>query len=134
MRHFVTGTTSISCGHRLYLYKGPCNRLHGHNYKISVTISSDCLGSNGMVLDLSQLKKELREITDKWDHRTLLASYDPLKDRALLEKDVVILPKEPTAEVMAEKIAASFKRRYPALSVRVVVQETEKGEAGCYIK
>ena len=44
-----------------------CGRLHGHTYQIDVTIEGDHKG--GMVLDFSDLKKAVREVLAKYDHR-----------------------------------------------------------------
>lgn len=50
---------------------GKCNRLHGHNYKVAVEVSSDIL-SNGMVLNYYTLDDMIQNfVIDKWDHRHL---------------------------------------------------------------
>lgn len=64
-------TTHFSSGHHLRNYPGNCERPHGHNWKIEVTILADDLDHLGMGLDFRELKAALKVIIDDLDHRDL---------------------------------------------------------------
>jgi len=57
--------------------RGKCERLHGHNYRVSVQVEGR-LGDDGYVLDFGVLKRHAREIASSLDHRVLLAEENPL--------------------------------------------------------
>lgn len=58
----------FSAAHSLRNYKGKCENLHGHNWKIEVVISGDELNVSGMILDFGDLKKLTVEVLDELDH------------------------------------------------------------------
>jgi len=60
---------SFSSAHNLREYKGKCEDLHGHNWKIEVTAASDKLDKAGMVLDFKCLKEKLNAVLEKLDHK-----------------------------------------------------------------
>ena len=60
---------SFAAGHALRGYKGKCENVHGHNYRVRVTIEGDKLGSNGLLVDFVDLKKQLLEIIGRLDHQ-----------------------------------------------------------------
>ncbi len=57
--------------HNLRDYDGECERLHGHNWKVEVTLKSDRLNRLGMVMDFKIVKKTLEEILSRFDHSYL---------------------------------------------------------------
>jgi 6-pyruvoyltetrahydropterin/6-carboxytetrahydropterin synthase len=61
----------FSSAHNLRGYKGRCEDLHGHNWKVEAVVSSRTLDKTGMVLDFKFLKRELFNILDKLDHKYL---------------------------------------------------------------
>jgi 6-pyruvoyltetrahydropterin/6-carboxytetrahydropterin synthase len=67
----VTIETHFSSAHRLRQYNGECERLHGHNWNVRVSIASEELDDLGMVIDFRKLKQETRKLMDKFDHRYL---------------------------------------------------------------
>ena len=69
--YHVTIETHFAAAHYLRNYHGRCENLHGHNWKIEVTVSSDKLDAAGMALDFSILKKETKAILEQLDHRNL---------------------------------------------------------------
>ena len=100
----------ISAGHRLNLnYDSPCSELHGHNWKIVLWIRGDVLNNNGMLVDFTFVKREIKE---RYDHRFL--------------ND--ILSVNPTAENIAFDIANFLNHDAGILEsaecFRVEVQET----------
>jgi len=58
----------IAAAHFLRGYEGKCKNLHGHTWKIEVTIISDQLDDIGMVADFTVLKKQLKEFLETIDH------------------------------------------------------------------
>ena len=58
----------IAAAHQLRGYDGPCKNVHGHTWKIEVTLSSEKLDAIGMVTDFKVLKKILADVTDPLDH------------------------------------------------------------------
>src|SRR5271169_2665082 len=61
----------FAAAHFLTRYHGKCERLHGHNYKVFVTVSGNTLDDGGMLLDFGILKGALRKITGELDHSSL---------------------------------------------------------------
>lgn len=60
--------THFSSGHHLRNYPGNCERPHGHNWKIEVTIRASELDRLGMGIDFKSAKKAVKEIIDTLDH------------------------------------------------------------------
>lgn len=67
----VTVVASFAAAHFLRDYKGKCENLHGHNYRVEVTCQGGELDKTGMLVDFVDLKKALREVVDRLDHRHL---------------------------------------------------------------
>ncbi len=63
--------TQFSSAHQLRGYKGKCEALHGHNWRVQVTISSDKLNDIGMVIDFHDLKAVVNEAIAPLDHSFL---------------------------------------------------------------
>ena len=61
----------FSSAHNLRGYKGKCEELHGHNWKVEVVVIKDELDKIGMVLDFQYLKKNLNAVLEKLDHKYL---------------------------------------------------------------
>ena len=61
----------FASAHNLRGYKGKCEKLHGHNWKVAVRVAAEKLDSLGMVVDFGELKEELNTIIEKLDHKYL---------------------------------------------------------------
>ena len=61
----------FSSAHNLRNYKGKCEALHGHNWKVGVTVAADKLNKIGIVRDFSDVKKRLKDVLQKLDHKNL---------------------------------------------------------------
>ncbi len=61
----------FSSGHHLRNYPGDCERPHGHNWKVEVTVRATELDKLGMGVDFKIVKKAVKEIMDDLDHRDL---------------------------------------------------------------
>src|SRR5579883_2246896 len=62
---------TIACAHRLFDYNGPCEELHGHNYRVVVSYQGDQLDRYGMLVDFGDIKKALNAVLDTLDHKYL---------------------------------------------------------------
>jgi len=62
---------SFGAAHNLRAYKGKCERLHGHNWKVDLRIIGDRLNDEGMLMDFVELRAILRDIVERFDHRYL---------------------------------------------------------------
>jgi len=142
----VTATRyhDISCGHRVHDQGGKCENLHGHNYRIHFTIQTTANGPVldriGRVLDFSVIKSVLCEwLEENWDHKMLMWKKDPMALYLLdLDKTVVIVPFNPTAENMAmylvEKIAPELfqQENIDCSLIECTIDETRKCSATYY--
>ncbi|MDP8218913.1 MAG: 6-carboxytetrahydropterin synthase QueD [Candidatus Theseobacter exili] len=71
MKYEITVQDSFSAAHRLTDFKGPCENLHGHNWRIEVTVSALELDKAGMVIDFCKLQSSLKDSIAKYDHTVL---------------------------------------------------------------
>lgn len=62
---------NFSSAHNLRGYRGKCEELHGHNWKIEVTCARAKLDKSGMLLDFKELKMKLNSVLEKLDHKYL---------------------------------------------------------------
>lgn len=119
----ITKQFSFETGHALYGYDGKCKNVHGHSYKLSVTVIGTPItdASNvkfGMVIDFTDLKKIVKEeIVDIFDHATVFNKNTPhielaneLKSR---EHHVILVDYQPTSENMVIDFASKIKSRLP---------------------
>jgi 6-pyruvoyltetrahydropterin/6-carboxytetrahydropterin synthase len=67
----VNVEATFAAAHQLRNYKGKCENLHGHNYKVRVTVGGEKLNATGLVADFGEVKAVLREIVGRLDHRFL---------------------------------------------------------------
>lgn len=67
----VTVTRTFSAAHRLRNYKGRCENLHGHNWKVELRLSGTELDRTGLLYDFTDIKKVLEAILLKLDHTYL---------------------------------------------------------------
>ncbi|MEW6686437.1 MAG: 6-carboxytetrahydropterin synthase QueD [Candidatus Edwardsbacteria bacterium] len=63
--------TSFSAGHHLRGYRGSCERPHGHNWKVAVTIEKEKINRLGIIYDFRRLKRELEKVVSVLDHQDL---------------------------------------------------------------
>ncbi|MBN1898735.1 MAG: 6-carboxytetrahydropterin synthase QueD [Spirochaetes bacterium] len=61
----------FSAAHRLNHYKGDCEQLHGHNWKVQILFESDRLNEIGLAVDFRDLQKRLNKILHTLDHKYL---------------------------------------------------------------
>jgi 6-pyruvoyltetrahydropterin/6-carboxytetrahydropterin synthase len=119
----ITKQFNFETGHALYGYDGKCKNVHGHSYKLSVTVSgapiTDATNVKfGMVIDFSDLKKIVKEeIVDLFDHATVFNQNTPhvelAKELQVRGHHVILVNYQPTSEMMVIDFAAKIKSRLP---------------------
>lgn len=67
----IKAIVTFSAAHYLKKYKGKCEALHGHNWRVEAIVSSKELDYRDMVVDFKDLKKLLEEVTSNLDHKLL---------------------------------------------------------------
>ena len=71
MKYEISVERTFSAAHALREYKGKCENLHGHNWRVRVTVSGLKLDKMGMVVDFTDLKSALDAVLSKLDHTNL---------------------------------------------------------------
>lgn len=71
MMYEITITKSFSAAHLLKDIGGKCEELHGHNFKVEVSVASPDLNREGLLLDFRILKEWTDDILDSLDHKHL---------------------------------------------------------------
>lgn len=65
----VTVEHTFSAGHALREYKGKCENVHGHNYRVQVTVEGAELNRIGLLVDFVDLKRTVRAVCERLDHQ-----------------------------------------------------------------
>jgi 6-pyruvoyltetrahydropterin/6-carboxytetrahydropterin synthase len=119
----ITKQFHFETGHALYGYDGKCKNVHGHSYKLYVTVIGTPISDStnvkyGMVIDFGDLKKIVSsEIVNKFDHATVFNKNTPHIElaRELEKRDhsVILVDYQPTSEMMLVDFAEKIKNRLP---------------------
>lgn len=144
---------SFSAAHFVTFQDGECEALHGHNYRVSITLEAP-LDPGGYVIDFTLLKSILRSVLCRLDHKMLIAAENPLleilectsevtvryRDRRWIfpRGECVLLPlANTTVELLASWIAEQVKPLLPVefasrLSGLAVEVEETPGQSSTY--
>lgn len=103
---------SFDSTHFLKDYDGKCSNIHGHRWTVEIKVGAETLESDtqnrGMVVDFSNLKRDLKEIADHFDHSLIMetGSLKQATEDALLAENLRIVKVDfrPTAENFAKYI------------------------------
>jgi 6-pyruvoyltetrahydropterin/6-carboxytetrahydropterin synthase len=68
MAFMLTSQLEFAAAHRLRGYEGNCARLHGHNWKVEVSVSGEHLNDVGMLMDFKEIKRRAKVVLDELDH------------------------------------------------------------------
>ncbi|MBT8325435.1 MAG: 6-carboxytetrahydropterin synthase [Winogradskyella sp.] len=119
----ITKQFSFETGHALYGYDGKCKNVHGHSYKLDVTVIGKPIDDTnhvkyGMVIDFSDLKKIVKEeIVEVFDHATVFNKNTPhvelAEELSNRGHNVLLVDYQPTSEMMVIDFAEKIKRRLP---------------------
>ena len=137
----LTREFSFEAAHALDGYDGLCRNVHGHSYKLFVTVRGVPCGNEtnpklGMVVDFSDIKRIVKQhIVDRLDHSLVLA--DNRDNRQFREQNInkwqriEIVPYQPTCENMLTEFAHILRQELPKCVELVALKlyETEKSYA-----
>lgn len=140
----ITKQFTFETGHALYGYDGKCKNVHGHSYKLSVTVIGSPISDMynvkfGMVIDFTDLKKIVKEeVVDQFDHATVFNKHTPHLELAqeLQNRNhhVILVDYQPTSENMvidfAERITKRLPKNISLFSLKL--QETDSSFAEWY--
>jgi 6-pyruvoyltetrahydropterin/6-carboxytetrahydropterin synthase len=140
----ITKIFNFETGHALHGYDGKCKNIHGHSYKLFVTVIGCPINNynhvkNGMVIDFGDLKKIVKEeIVDIFDHATVFNQNTPHKELALDLRlkghHVILVDYQPTSEMMIQDFAQKIIKKLPE-NIKLhslKLQETETSFAEWY--
>ncbi len=112
----VTVQQTFAAGHSLRNYKGKCENVHGHNYKVDVTFRGEKLDATGLLVDFVEVKRLMNKVVDYLDHRYIneLKPFDEINPSA-----------ENMAKFFYDEIAAGLGEGGVARIGEVKVWETD---------
>ena len=114
--------TQFAAAHQLRGYKGKCEELHGHNWRVQVTVNSDKLNDIGMVIDFHELRAITNEAISSLDH-------------AFLNEVFPFTERNPSSENIAKWLYDSIKKKLAHNNIKVfsvTVWEAETASATYY--
>ncbi len=113
--YLISVKLDFSAAHQLRNYKGKCESLHGHNWRVEAIVKGEKLNDPGMLIDFHDLRNELMSVLDSLDHKNL-------------NETEMFQSENPTAENIAEWIYNEMKSRlgqYNANMSEIRVWESE---------
>ncbi len=118
MTHRITTTRHFAAAHRIRLYDGSWESMHGHNWGVKVTLQSPRLDAIGVVMDFHELEAKLDQILAPLHNHCVneVAPFDQIN---------------PTAERIAEHIAGQLQLPKGIELLSVEVWETPENSAIC---
>lgn len=114
--------TTFSAAHQLRGYKGKCEQVHGHNWKVQAHVVAERLNEIDIAMDFHDIKKLLNEILEPLDH-SFLNDIFPFTE------------KNPSSENMAKWIYDSLNKKLPNEHIQVsavTVWESDTASATYY--
>lgn len=113
----VTIIKSFSAAHMLAAIGGKCEELHGHNFKVELTVAAQDLNAAGVLVDFRDVKQWLSEVLDSLDHKHL-------------NELSFFTETNPSSENIAKYICEEMKLKINSAEVKVSrVKVWESGEA-----
>ncbi|MCU0460466.1 MAG: 6-carboxytetrahydropterin synthase [Bacteroidales bacterium] len=118
----VTREFTFEMAHVLGNYDGPCRNVHGHSYRLFVTLSGVPVNDadnpkNGMVIDFTELKNiVLKKIVNLFDHSVVISRNFDEEKKGMLEKtfgNTVIVDYQPTCENLVADFAGRLINEMP---------------------
>lgn len=106
----ITVEKDFDAAHFLRGYQGKCEALHGHRFRVAVTVKADKLNDIGLGYDFTELKQKLGEVLARFDH-TCLNDIAPFKRI------------NPSSENIATTIYQELKRKLKSAPVVITTIE-----------
>jgi 6-pyruvoyltetrahydropterin/6-carboxytetrahydropterin synthase len=110
--------THFAAAHQLRDFNGPCENLHGHNWKIEVYVASDVLNKTGLVIDFAVIKEKTAAIIKELDHK-FLNDLHPFKDH------------NPSSENIAQYIAERLSSELNNATLQVTRVSAWESDTAC---
>jgi 6-pyruvoyltetrahydropterin/6-carboxytetrahydropterin synthase len=119
----VTKEFAFEMAHALCNYDGPCRNVHGHSYRLFVTLSGSPINDkehpkNGMVIDFSDLKQIVKKvIVDVFDHSLVISNaFDNEKQKIFMKTfgNTIIVDYQPTCENLVTDFAGRISPQLPS--------------------
>ena len=116
----VSVEQTFAAGHALRNYKGKCENVHGHNYRVRITVQGDQLDSTGLLVDFLDVKGLIGGVVDYLDHQFIndLPPFDQLNPSA-----------ENIAKYFYDCVSGGLKNEVPVRVSEVKVWETDTSSA-----
>lgn len=118
----VTKEFSFEMAHALWNYDGSCSNIHGHSYKLFVTLIGEPIIDKknpkyGMVVDFSDIKKLVKSrVIDEFDHALVISSdadTDTLKSTQQMFNRLKVVDFQPTCENLLVHLAEVINQKLP---------------------
>ncbi len=94
--------SSFSAAHYLRGYKGKCENLHGHNWKVEVVVSNKELDSIGIVIDFKKLKEAAENVLKEIDHKCL-NDISPFDEKNPSSENIAVYVYNRLEEILKDK-------------------------------
>jgi 6-pyruvoyltetrahydropterin/6-carboxytetrahydropterin synthase len=116
----VSVEQTFAAGHALRNYKGKCENVHGHNYRVRITVQGEQLDSTGLLVDFLDVKDLIGGVVDYLDHQFIndLPPFDELNPSA-----------ENLAKYFYDRVSGGLKDDVPVRISEVRVWETDTSSA-----
>jgi len=116
----VSVEQTFAAGHALRNYKGKCENVHGHNYRVRITVQGDQLDSTGLLVDFLDVKSLIGGVVDYLDHQFIndLPPFDELNPSA-----------ENIAKYFYDRVSGGLKNEVPVRVSQVQIWETDTSSA-----
>lgn len=111
--YIITVEDKFSSAHALRGYKGKCENLHGHNWKVFVSVKGNSLDDIGLVIDFHELKKYLKDVLNTIDHTNI-------------NETEFFSETNPSSENLARYIYESMEQKLNSYSKNTVYMESVK--------
>ncbi|MDQ6759317.1 MAG: 6-carboxytetrahydropterin synthase QueD [Acidobacteriota bacterium] len=116
----VSVEQTFAAAHALRNYHGKCENVHGHNYRVQITVAGQNLDENGLLVDFIELKALMGRVVDYLDHRFIndLPPFDVLNPSA-----------ENLAKYFHDEVSGGLKGELPVRISEVRIWETDTSVA-----
>lgn len=108
----ITKEFTFEAAHRISNHPGACKHIHGHSYRLLVTVSADQIKENDMIIDFKDLKQIVNdEVIDFFDHALLLKrNEENSKFSQQLDSKIFWMEFEPTVERLIDYIRIQIQQ------------------------